>query len=64
MSAALLRLLLVLWKPLAALLGGGALYAKGRADAGRAQGYEPQPTPSMWEALIALIRGMFGKVKA
>ena len=31
---------------------------------GKAQAYAPQPTPSMWEALIALIRGMFGKVKA
>ena len=31
---------------------------------GKAQTYAPQPTPSMWESLIALIRGMFGKVKS
>jgi hypothetical protein len=28
---------------------------------GEAQAYAPQPTPSMWESLIALIMGMFGK---
>ncbi len=37
MSAALLRLLAALWKPLAALLGGLGLYAKGRADAATAR---------------------------
>ena len=31
---------------------------------GEAQAYAPQPTPSMWQSLIALILGMFGKVKA
>jgi hypothetical protein len=33
MTDTILRLLLALWKPLAALLGGIGLYAKGRADA-------------------------------
>ena len=37
MNASLLRLLAALWKPLAWLLGGGALYGKGRADAARAR---------------------------
>ena len=37
MTATLIRLLLVLWKPLAALFGGTALYGKGRADAARAR---------------------------
>ena len=31
---------------------------------GKAPAYAPQPTPSMWESLVALIRGMFGKMKA
>jgi hypothetical protein len=29
--------------------------------AGKPPAYAPQPTPSMWESLVALIRGMFGK---
>jgi len=36
-SATILRLLLVLWKPLAAVLGALGLYGKGRADAARAR---------------------------
>ena len=32
--------------------------------AGKAQADLPQPTPSMWQSLIALIMGMFGKENA